>query len=125
MEQVISSAQADIIDAKLADNALLRLDVDQTGLDQMDRRYLNARVDHYGGGPVGVETLAAVLAEQRDMLEEVIEPYLMQTGLLMRTPRGRCLSQTGWDYLGLTPPPSASQQLDLLGDLPLDQDDLS
>ena len=116
-------AQADIIDAKLADNALLRLDVDQTGLDQMDRRYLNALVEHYGGGPVGVETLAAVLAEQRDMLEEVIEPYLMQTGLIMRTPRGRCLSQSGWDYLGLTPPQSASQQLDLLGHLPFDQDD--
>ena len=80
----------------------------------MDRRYLGALAENYGGGPVGVETLAAVLAEQRDMLEEVIEPYLMQTGLLMRTPRGRCLSRLGWDYLGLTPPPTASVQLDLL-----------
>ena len=105
---------ADIITAKIADGALLRLDVDATGLDQMDRRYLSSLADHYGGGPVGVETLAAVLAEQRDMLEEVIEPYLMQTGLLMRTPRGRCLSRAGWDYLGLVPPPTAAVQLDLL-----------
>ena len=125
VRDIATVAGAQVIDASLADKALLRLDVDSQGLDQMDRRYLNAMVDHYGGGPVGVETLAAVLAEQRDMLEEVIEPYLMQTGLLMRTPRGRCLSQTGWDYLGLTPPPSASQQLDLLGDLPVDQDDIS
>jgi Holliday junction DNA helicase RuvB len=61
-----------------------------------------------------VETLAAVLTEQRDVLEEVIEPYLMQTGLLMRTPRGRCLSAAGWEYLGLTPPAAAMRQLDLL-----------
>ena len=112
---------ADKVDASLADKALLRLDVDEQGLDHMDRRYLGALVEHYGGGPVGVETLAAVLAEQRDMLEEVIEPYLMQTGLLMRTPRGRCLSRTGWDYLGLTPPASASQQLELLTSLAPDE----
>lgn len=105
---------AQIITAQVADGALHRLDVDATGLDQMDRRYLTSLADNYGGGPVGVETLAAVLAEQRDMLEEVIEPYLMQTGLLMRTPRGRCLSRNGWDYLGLTPPPTAAVQLDLL-----------
>ena len=63
---------------------------------------------------MGVETLAAFLSEQRDMLEEVIEPYLMQTGLLMRTPRGRCLSAKGWDYLGLEAPIEATRQLDLL-----------
>ena len=68
----------------------------------------------YAGGPVGVETLAAVLSEQRDVLEEVIEPYLMQTGLLMRTPRGRCLSAAGWGYLGMIPPAAATKQLDLL-----------
>ena len=106
--------KAEVITSQVADEALLRLDVDATGLDQMDRRYLGALAENYGGGPVGVETLAAVLAEQRDMLEEVIEPYLLQTGLLMRTPRGRCLSRTGWDYLGLTPPPTAAVQLDLL-----------
>ena len=104
------------VTAFFADGALGRLDVDKKGLDGMDRRYLTSLVEYYGGGPVGVDTLAAVLSEQRDMLEDVIEPYLMQTGLLMRTPRGRCLSQTGWAYLGLTPPKEAAYQLDLLGD---------
>jgi hypothetical protein len=97
-----------------ADLALLRLEVDQNGLDQMDRRYLNSLAENYGGGPVGIETLAAVLAEQRDMLEEVIEPFLLQTGLLMRTPRGRCLSTSGWSYLGLKPPKELAKQLELL-----------
>ena len=64
---------------------------------------------------MGVETLSAVLAEQRDMLEEVIEPFLMQTGLLIRTPRGRCLSKLGWDYLGLETPQEVKKQLELLG----------
>jgi Holliday junction DNA helicase RuvB len=106
---------ADRVTAVIADAALVRLEVDAHGLDAMDRRYLSCMVDSYGGGPVGVETLAAVLSEQRDVLEEVIEPYLMQTGLLMRTPRGRCLSPAGWDYLGLTPPAAVVRQLDLLG----------
>ena len=83
----------------------------------MDRRYLSGMANSYSGGPVGVETLAAVLSEQRDVLEEVIEPYLMQTGLLMRTPRGRCLSSAGWDYLGVTPPATAIRQLDLLTEI--------
>jgi len=81
---------------------------------------LRGLAEHYGGGPVGVETLAAVLAEQRDVLEEVIEPYLMQTGLIMRTPRGRCLSQAGWGYIGLTPPSGA--QLDLINTVIEDPD---
>ena len=106
---------ADRVTAAIADAALVRLEVDAHGLDAMDRRYLSCMADSYGGGPVGVETLAAVLSEQRDVLEEVIEPYLMQTGLLMRTPRGRCLSPAGWDYLGLTPPAAAVRQLNLLG----------
>jgi Holliday junction DNA helicase RuvB len=101
-----------LVNKDVADKALLSLDVDAAGLDAMDRRYLHGMAEHYGGGPVGVETLAAVLAEQRDVLEEVIEPYLMQTGLIMRTPRGRCLSQAGWAYIGLTPPKGA--QLDLI-----------
>ena len=105
---------AELVTAVIADKALTQLGVDKTGLDGMDRRYLSSLVDSFGGGPVGVETLAAVLAEQRDMLEEVIEPYLMQSGLLMRTPRGRCLSLSGWAYLGLTPPAQAERQLDLL-----------
>ncbi len=85
------------------DAALRRLDVDGSGLDSMDRRYLSCIADSYGGGPVGVETLAAALSEQRDMIEDVIEPYLMQQGLVQRTPRGRCLSVKGFTYLGLKP----------------------
>ena len=104
-----------------SDAALRRLEVDAAGLDAMDRRYLGCLAENYAGGPVGVETLAAVLAEQRDMLEEVIEPYLLQTGLLMRTPRGRCLSSAGWSYLDMTPPPGATRQLDMLTDT--DDDD--
>ena len=102
------------ITAKVADAALVRLEVDAAGLDVMDRRYLACLAENYGGGPVGVDTLAAFLAEQRDMLEEVIEPFLLQTGLLMRTPRGRCLSRSGWDFLGMMPPVSAQNQLELL-----------
>ncbi len=99
------------ITADVADKALIMLDVDKMGLDGMDRRYLTTLAEHYGGGPVGVDTLAAVLSEQRDMLEEVIEPYLMQTGLLMRTPRGRCLARSGWSYIGMTPPPGSALSL--------------
>ena len=112
----------DEVTAAIADAALSRLEVDASGLDAMDRRYLGCLVENYAGGPVGVETLAAVLAEQRDMLEEVIEPYLLQTGLLMRTPRGRCLSTAAWAYLGMTPPESATRPLDLLSDLGPDHD---
>ena len=87
----------------IADKALTQLGVDKTGLDGMDRRYLSNLADSFGGGPVGVETLAAVLAEQRDMLEEVIEPYLMQSGLLMHT--SRAMSVFIWmGLLDLTPP---------------------
>jgi Holliday junction DNA helicase RuvB len=107
-------AGAGEVSATIADEALGRLEVDSQGLDSMDRRYLSCLATSYGGGPVGVETLAAVLSEQRDMLEEVIEPYLLQTGLLIRTPRGRCLSPAGWTYLGLDAPAEATRQLDLL-----------
>ncbi len=104
------------IDRPVADAALLRMEVDERGLDAMDRRYLTAIVENYGGGPVGVETLAAALSEQRDVLEEVIEPYLMQQGLVQRTPRGRMLAQEGYRYLGLPAPDAAPRQLDLIGD---------
>jgi Holliday junction DNA helicase RuvB len=110
-------AGAKQVTAAIADDALGRLEVDAQGLDSMDRRYLSCLAESYGGGPVGVETLAAVLSEQRDMLEEVIEPYLLQTGLLMRTPRGRCLSVAGWSYLGLVAPAEATRQLDLLASM--------
>jgi Holliday junction DNA helicase RuvB len=111
------------VSAAVADEALGRLEVDANGLDAMDRRYLGCLAENYNGGPVGVETLAAVLSEQRDVLEEVIEPYLMQTGLLMRTPRGRCLSSGGWDYLGITPPAAVAPQLDMLSGVVDDDDD--
>ena len=92
------------IDADAASAALGRLDVDSLGLDAMDRRYLRLLAESYGGGPVGVETMAAALADQRDVLEEVIEPYLMQQGFVQRTPRGRALTAKGYGVLGLTPP---------------------
>jgi len=88
----------------LADHALTRLSVDDLGLDGADRRYLRLMAEHYSGGPVGIETLAAALSESRDALEEVIEPYLLQQGLIQRTPRGRMLAQRGWDHLGLPIP---------------------
>ena len=113
----------DAVTAPIADAALSRLEVDADGLDAMDRRYLSCLAENYAGGPVGVETLAAVLAEQRDMLEEVIEPYLLQTGLLMRTPRGRCLSPAGWDHVGLAPPATAMRQLDMLNQADVPDDD--
>ncbi|MEA1938625.1 MAG: Holliday junction branch migration DNA helicase RuvB [Pseudomonadota bacterium] len=108
-----TQAGAGAVDAVIADAALNRLEVDARGLDALDRRYLALIADHYGGGPVGVETLAAALAEQRDMLEEVIEPFLLQQGLLQRTPRGRMLSESGWRHIDRIPPP-ATVSVDLL-----------
>lgn len=103
------------VSAILADDALSRLDVDKYGLDAFDRRYLMCIASKYGGGPVGIDTLAAALSEERDTLEEVIEPYLMQQGLVARTPRGRVLSPAGFLHLGLVAPKNA-QQLELLED---------
>jgi Holliday junction DNA helicase RuvB len=97
-----------IVDAKAADAALNRLEVDALGLDAMDRRYLTMIADIYRGGPVGVETLAAGLSEPRDTIEDVIEPYLIQVGLIARTARGRMLNASAWKHLGLNPP-SGSQ----------------
>ncbi|WP_420005408.1 Holliday junction branch migration DNA helicase RuvB [Arenibacterium sp. LLYu02] len=96
------------ITRELADGALTRLGVDQLGLDGADRRYLRLIAENYGGGPVGIETMSAALSESRDALEEVIEPYLLQQGLIQRTPRGRMLAQKAWMHLGLTPPKSQS-----------------
>ena len=93
-----------VITQSLADGALTRLEVDSLGLDAMDRRYLTMIAGIYKGGPVGVETLAAGLSEPRDTIEDVIEPYLIQLGLVARTARGRCLNESGWKHLGLTPP---------------------
>lgn len=92
-----------VITARLADSALQRLDVDGQGLDSMDRKYMSCIIDNYGGGPVGIETIAAYLSEQRDVIEDVIEPYLLQQGLIQRTPRGRVISEKGYGYFGLKP----------------------
>lgn len=92
------------IDEKIADNALNRLEVDRVGLDSNDYRYLKFIADNYNGGPVGVETIAAALSEQRDAIEEAIEPYLMQIGLLHRTPRGRVITDNAFRHIGLAVP---------------------
>jgi len=94
-------AQAKEIDNKIADVALRRLDVDDYGLDAFDRRYLNCILNNYGGGPVGADTLAAALSEERDTIDEVIEPFLLKLGFLQRTPRGRMISDLGCQYLGV------------------------
>jgi Holliday junction DNA helicase RuvB len=102
------------ITAKAADEALRRLDVDASGLDSMDRRYLLCIAEKYNGGPVGIETLAAILAEQRDVIEDVVEPYLLQQGLIQRTPRGRMLSGAGYAYLGIRVPKQTADQMNWL-----------
>ncbi|MGK6320864.1 Holliday junction branch migration DNA helicase RuvB [Sphingomonas sp. DT-204] len=104
-------AGTETVDAGTADRALNRLEVDALGLDAMDRRYLTMIADVYRGGPVGVETLAAGLSEPRDTIEEVIEPYLIQIGMIARTARGRCLNAAGWKHLGLDPPTNAQDGL--------------
>jgi Holliday junction DNA helicase RuvB len=101
------------IDAKAADRALLELEVDAGGLDAMDRRYLTVIAVNYGGGPVGVETIAAALSEPRDAIEEIIEPYLVQQGFLQRTPRGRMLTVHAFRHLGLAEPKRDPSQMPL------------
>ena len=93
----------------IADRALTRLGVDHLGLDGADRRYLMLLAENYGGGPVGVETIAAALSEARDAIEEVIEPFLLQQGLIQRTPRGRMLAAKAWRHLGLDAPKAPGQ----------------
>jgi len=97
-------AGADIVDAKIADAALTRLEVDSRGLDQLDGRYLNQIARNFGGGPVGIETIAAALSEPRDAIEDIIEPYLIQQGFIQRTPRGRILTANAWKHLGMEAP---------------------
>jgi Holliday junction DNA helicase RuvB len=110
------------VGAAAADRALLRLEVDHRGLDAMDRRYLRAIAENYAGGPVGVETMAAALGDERDVIEEVVEPYLVQQGFLQRTPRGRVLTDLAYRHLGLPAPARPPAQLDLLA-LGAEQDD--
>jgi Holliday junction DNA helicase RuvB len=104
------------IDARTADSGLKRLEVDERGFDAMDRRYLTCIAENYGGGPVGAETIAAALADQRDVVEEVIEPYLIQQGFVQRTPRGRLLTDLAYEYLGVKPLRPRAAQLDLLSE---------
>jgi Holliday junction DNA helicase RuvB len=100
---------------EIAAGALAMLDVDALGLDDVDRRILRAIVDKFGGGPVGIETLAAAISEETDTIMDVYEPYLIQLGFLQRTPRGRVATEGAYAHLGLTAPPAASQQPLLFG----------
>jgi Holliday junction DNA helicase RuvB len=106
---------ATIIDGRVAARALARLEIDEAGLDGNDRRFLKALIENYGGGPVGMDTLAAAIAEARDAVEDVIEPYLLQQGFIQRTPRGRMACARAYEHLGLTAPgPTVTVQVDLL-----------
>jgi Holliday junction DNA helicase RuvB len=93
-------ARAEAVTQKIADEALTRLSVDSIGLDQLDRRYLDMIASNFGGGPVGIETIAAGLSEPRDAIEDIIEPYLIQQGFLQRTPRGRVMTARAWGHIG-------------------------
>ena len=104
---------AGAVDAKLADNALSRLEVDARGLDALDHRYLQLIAVNYGGGPVGIETIAAGLSEPRDAIEEIVEPYLLQQGFIARTPRGRVLTPQAFTHLGVAPPAAQPRQFPL------------
>jgi Holliday junction DNA helicase RuvB len=107
-------AGAEIVNRKVADAALSRLEVDDLGLDSLDRRYLGMIARNFGGGPVGIETIAAGLSEPRDAIEDIIEPYLIQQGFIQRTPRGRVLTGNAWKHLGLeTPQEIIRQQINL------------
>jgi len=97
-------ARAEAVDRKIADEALTRLAVDSMGLDQLDLRYLTMIASNFGGGPVGIETIAAGLSEPRDAIEDIIEPYLIQQGFIQRTPRGRVLTGRAFAHLGLETP---------------------
>jgi Holliday junction DNA helicase RuvB len=111
-----ASEDCALIDRAAAASALARLEVDQAGLDGLDRRYLSALIDNYGGGPAGVETLAYAIAEARDAVEDVIEPFLLQQGFIQRTPRGRLACAKAYLHLGLPAPAHPAPQLGLFGD---------
>lgn len=105
------------IDASVADRALARLEVDPLGLDALDHRYLRCIAENYGGGPVGIETIAAALSESKDAIEETVEPYLLQQGFIGRTPRGRVVTLKAYQHLGIVPPAAArDDQISLFGD---------
>ena len=104
------------VDAKIADAALTRLEVDGRGLDAFDKRYLRLIAESFGGGPVGIETIAAALGEARDAIEEIVEPYLLQQGFVQRTPRGRVVTGAAFAHLGLAAPPRDPSQIGLFVD---------
>lgn len=108
---LVDSGGKTVIGKKEADAALSRMDVDHEGLDSMDRRYMQCIIDFYGGGPVGADTLSAALSEQRDVIEEVIEPFLLQQGFIQRTPRGRMVTDKGYRHLGLDAPKTRAPDL--------------
>ena len=108
-------AGATSVDRAAADRALVQLEVDAAGLDAMDRRYLVNIAENYGGGPVGIETIAAALSEPRDAIEEIIEPFLIQKGFIQRTPRGRLLTSNAFRHLGLAEPARDPAQFGLFG----------
>ena len=114
VRDILSVSNEKVIDENFADKALIQLDVDKSGLDAIDRKYLNVIIEKYQGGPVGLDTLSAILSEQKDMIEEVIEPYLLQRGLIQRSSRGRFVSSAGWRHLGLVPPNHAQEQSDMM-----------
>ena len=105
MRDFASAEGATTIDKLAAARALSRLEIDEAGLDANDRRFLKALIENYGGGPVGMDTLAAAIAEARDAVEDVIEPYLLQQGFIQRTPRGRMACARAYAHLGLAEPP--------------------
>jgi Holliday junction DNA helicase RuvB len=98
------------ITREVADKALLQLEVDAAGMDALDRRYIGTIAQNFGGGPVGIETIAASLSEPRDAIEEIIEPYLIQQGYIQRTPRGRMLTPRAFKHMGMSAPKSFSEQ---------------
>ena len=97
------------ITREIADHALLRMEVDREGLDVMDRKILRVLLEKFGGGPVGVETISASVSEERDTIEDVYEPFLIQRGFLKRTPRGRVATPAAWKHLGIAPPKTSAQ----------------
>jgi Holliday junction DNA helicase RuvB len=118
LRRVRDFAQADkasTVDRPVADRALTALEVDAMGLDAMDRRYLSLIARNYGGGPVGIETIAAALSEPRDAIEDIIEPFLLQQGMIQRTPRGRLLTGNAFKHLGLAEPSRDPSQFGLFG----------
>ncbi len=105
-----------MVDAAVADRALQRLEVDSLGLDSLDRRYLKLIAESFGGGPVGIETIAAALSEPRDAIEEIVEPFLIQCGFIQRTPRGRLLTPRAFGHLGMVAPTMQAGQFGLFGE---------